>query len=203
MLLADPSVECFSLDSLAHYIYMLAAGIAIVLFYPLATMLIPTFQFMNKGLDIKFDASFITLEKQSDLFVAILSTFYADLNTLFVLIAKALICIVLAGYNYKSKPCLVSYMNPAKTILYVVFAYDMPGYNMANYKKSMAILLILLGVLGFAVICWLLYEQRTKIVETDGTVITNWWEEQRKEKRKEMRSRFCLLRSMAIRPPKV
>ena len=86
-------------------------------------MLIPTFQFMNKGLDIKFDASFITLEKQSDLFVAILSTFYADLNTLFVLIVQALICIVLAGYNYKSKPCLVSYMNPAKTILYVVSAY--------------------------------------------------------------------------------
>ena len=117
MLLADPSIECFGLNSIVHYIYMMLAGVAILLFYPLATMLIPTFQFMNKGLDIKFDASFITIEKQSDLFVAILATFYSELNTIFVLCVQTFICVILAIYNYKVRPCLVSYMNPLKHYL--------------------------------------------------------------------------------------
>eukprot|EP00505_MAST-04D_sp_SCG-Rhode-Island_P001927 Stramenopile-MAST_4_protein_1927 len=82
-LTADPGIECFSYDDFTHFAYMIVSGLAIFLFYPLATILIPTFQFMNKGLDIKFSASFVTLEKQTDLGVAIFGAFYSSLKWLF------------------------------------------------------------------------------------------------------------------------
>ena len=163
-LLADPSIECFGLSSFVHYIYMLLAGIAIVFFYPLATMLIPTFQFMNKGLDIKFDASFITLEKQSDLFVAILATFYSELNTLFVLFVQTFICIVLAVYNYKVQPCLVSYMNPAKTAIYTISAYVTIGSIIWQLTKSIGLMIIIAIILFAAIFGWLLSKHGKSVI---------------------------------------
>ena len=91
---------------------------------------------MNKGLDIKFDTSFITLEKQFDLFVAILATFYSELNTLFCTFRPNIYLIALAVYNYKVQPCLVSYMNPAKTAIYTNFCLRNNWVDyMATYKK--------------------------------------------------------------------
>ena len=144
---------------------MMLAGVAILLFYPLATMLIPTFQFMNKGLDIKFDASFITIEKQSDLFVAILATFYSELNTLLVLCVQIFICVVLAIYNYKVRPCLVSYMNPFKTGIYSISAYVTLLAILWQLTKSWILVTILFSAATLCMLGWVYYKYGGNLVQ--------------------------------------
>jgi hypothetical protein len=143
---ADHGIECFSYSDPTHFVYMVVAGAAVFLFYPLATILIPTFQFMNKGLDIKFTASFVTLEKQTDLGVAIFATFYSSLSTYAVLFTQLLVCLGLAGFNHATAPCLVSYMNIYKTIMYVGAAYITAVIIFYQYSRSAIITYALVGV---------------------------------------------------------
>ena len=173
-LTADPGIECFSYDDFTHFAYMIVSGLAIFLFYPLATILIPTFQFMNKGLDIKFSASFVTLEKQTDLGVAIFGAFYSSLSTLAVLLAQFIICLGLAVFNHATAPCLVPYMNIYKTLMYVAAAYITGVVIVWQVTHSYLVLYFLGGFLPLALgICFMIrrYKKRRKLIEKSFTKV--------------------------------
>ena len=119
----DKTVECFTIDeNTQHLQFILFATIAIALFFPLATMLVPTIQFYNKALDLKFDQGFVIAERQADLFVAIFAVFFSSSPEV-VLFGQLFICTSLALLNYQMNPCLVKEFNFLKTWLYLLCAY--------------------------------------------------------------------------------
>jgi len=45
------------------------AAVAIILYYPISTFMFPNFQFQDKGLDLKYDPSFLVLNIQAKLLI--------------------------------------------------------------------------------------------------------------------------------------
>ncbi len=114
-------LECFNLSHPTHIFYMVAAAMALVGFYPLATLLAPNFQFNNKALDIKFDQSFLIMEHQAELLMIGFSIFYQD-EWAAVLVPQFIICTLLAISNHVIQPCLVSHLNIFRTSVYLLSA---------------------------------------------------------------------------------
>lgn len=122
-LIVSESTTCFSLDEPTQLILMVIAGICLICFYPLATLLAPNFQFSNRQLDIKYSQSFLILEHQVDLLLAGLEVFVSDINAETVLCLQIVICIGMAIVSHKTKPCLVYRFNIIKTSLYILCAW--------------------------------------------------------------------------------
>lgn len=57
-LVRQPSVECMS-D--IHFVYITLSIIGCGIYYPLSTYLQPTFQFMDRSLDLKYKSNFVVL----------------------------------------------------------------------------------------------------------------------------------------------
>ena len=117
----DPSTVCFNRAS-THSIYMPFASLGLILFYPAATALIPSFQFSSKALDLKFDKVFVLIENQADVIVIISFVFFGD-DPVIVLCVQLFVCCSLAWVCHHMHPCLVESMNTWKTVVYLSAAY--------------------------------------------------------------------------------
>lgn len=122
-LVVSQNIACFDIEAPSHLILMVFGGSSILLFYPLATLLSPNFQFQNKGLDIKYAQSFLILEHQASLLLAALEVFFSKLSTDFVLVLQMIICLFMGGMSYYTKPCLVYRLNVLKTTVYFLCAW--------------------------------------------------------------------------------
>ena len=116
-------MECFAFSQPTHLVYMAASTVALLSFYPLATLLAPNFQFNNKALDVKFDQTFLIMEHQAELMMAGFSIFYQD-SWRAVLIPQLCICLCLSGFNYRLQPCLVQSLNKFRTATYLCAAHS-------------------------------------------------------------------------------
>ena len=102
-------MECFGSD---HALYASLAILAIVMYYPGATLLYPNMQYQNKALDIKFDSTYLVLESQGKLIIAGFAAFFAKETYIkFQLGATFWVCLVLFVVALKNQPCLVKSYN--------------------------------------------------------------------------------------------
>ncbi len=106
-----PSVECWSLS---HLPYVLAAAVAIIAYYPMASFMFPNLQFIDRSLDIKYDTTFLIIVAQGKLFLAgVASVFPTDRILVLSLILVVDACFVVL--NVVLAPCLITSINPVHT----------------------------------------------------------------------------------------
>ena len=151
------STTCFDANSI-HSMYMGLAAIGIITFYPLATVLIPSFQFSDKALDIKFDKVFILVENQSDLIIIIIFVFLGN-NSLLVLSVQLAICLFLALLCHHMHPCLAPEMNKYKTLVYLSAAYVTADAILFMYIPNVVIYIAMLAILPFVIIIYIKHHQ--------------------------------------------
>lgn len=150
-MIVSADTKCFSLDSPLQLGYMVVAGIAILAFYPLATLLAPNFQFQNRMLDVKYSQSFLIMEHQFDLLVAGSSVFFADLSPVVVQVLVSTVCLTLAVANTMLEPCLVYRFNWMKSTVFLLCAsvslsclvYELAGQKMIAFHVVLGSLALL------------------------------------------------------------
>lgn len=120
-LLSDGDIECWAG---LHVALCCAALLAIATYFPAATFLFPQFQFNSRGLDIKYDTSYVVFVAQAKLFLAgVLMFFPAAGDLTVVLLASAAVCAVLAVVTATSSPCLVQRVNIWRSVSFGTAAW--------------------------------------------------------------------------------
>ena len=95
-----------------HVVYFVFAILALILYYPLATLLYPNIAYHDKALDIKFDTSYLVIESQGKLVIAGFSAFFAkEVYIWLQLIVSIVVSTVLLILCIKIKPCLIMSVN--------------------------------------------------------------------------------------------
>jgi len=120
----------------------------LLLYFPLSTILVPGFQFMKHGLQIKFKQAFVVLERVADLHLAMFSVFYKEWTSL-VLINQMLVCIILAIYNDMYDPCLIPFLNFYKTIIYIVVSMISCIIFISTVSENIVLVVIAWSIFGF------------------------------------------------------
>ena len=126
-LLASEDVTCFTFSDPYHLIMLFSAVAGICLYYPLATLLQPQFQFKDKSLDIKYDPSYLILYGQGELLFAGATVFFGgdEGNVAFMLLYILIIlCLALAWLTHSMQPCLVPEVNRWRTAVFVACSFS-------------------------------------------------------------------------------
>jgi tetratricopeptide (TPR) repeat protein len=142
-LLASEDIVCFSTEQPLHIIMCVGGIAAIMLYYPLATLLQPQFQFKDKSLDIKYDPSYLILYGQGELLFAGATVFFGgdEGNIAFMLvIILTILCLALAWLTHSMQPCMVPEVNRWRTAVFVACAFSGAGSLYYMYTDN-----ILLG----------------------------------------------------------
>ena len=143
----DEEVKCYSLES-EYIFYVVGSIVALLLYFPLSTILVPGFQFLKHGLQIKFKQAFVVLERVADLHLAMFSVFYKEWTSL-VLINQMLVCIILAIYNDMYDPCLIPFLNFYKTIIYIVVSMISCIIFISTVSENIVLVVIAWSIFGF------------------------------------------------------
>lgn len=161
LLIRNSDIECFSST---HAVYFSLSILAIAIYYPLATLLYPTIQYQNKGLDLKYDTTYVVLESQGKLtmtgFIAFLPREkYLKLQ----LIACICVTSILSIIVIKLKPCLVKSYNLWKAGGFVLVAWCAfwALMNVVSGGEVFCLVLLVVGVAGIVgalgIMQWKLY----------------------------------------------
>jgi hypothetical protein len=112
----DPSITCWAGE---HWLMVFCAVASGVVYYPISTFMYPYLQFQDKGLDLKYDPSFLVLTYQAKLFLSGLAAWFAEgsnsattgsnngSSLLVMLVVSCVECFMLAFLCWKMQPCLV------------------------------------------------------------------------------------------------
>jgi hypothetical protein len=115
----NPKILCWEGT---HLWAVMSMVVAVCLFYPLASFMLPNMQFVNNALDIKFDSTFLVFGAQGKLLLAGVFTFFRTAPA--VLMGAATInYVTLLVLCYTFQPCLVKRINRWKTLSYAVPAW--------------------------------------------------------------------------------
>jgi len=151
MLMADEQVKCFTFSEPLQIFYMVVAAMALLGFYPLATLLAPNFQFNNKALDIKYDQSFLIMEHQAELVMAGFSIFYQE-DWVKVLVPQFIICLTLSISNQYIQPCMIKRLNIFRTAIYLCATHACACAILYNITENNSLLTWLTLILGWTLI---------------------------------------------------
>jgi hypothetical protein len=105
-----------------HLWAVISMVVAVCLFYPLASFMLPNMQFVNNALDIKFDSTFLVFGAQGKLLLAGVFTFFRTAPAL-LMGAATINYVTLLVLCYTFQPCLVKRINRWKTLSYAVPAW--------------------------------------------------------------------------------
>ena len=203
-LLAYPDITCFSVAEPLHILMCLGAVAAIMLYYPLATLLQPQFQFKDKSLDIKYDPSYLILYGQGELLFAGATVFFgADEGNIAYLLLFILIvlCLSLASLTYSMQPCMVPEVNRWRTAVFTACAFS--GVGSIYYMYSEQILYSWAIIFGGWILCIFVasggevYHRKLKKAEAARK------KELLGEKHQAMLARTALLKRLAIEDNKI
>ena len=142
------SIECYNAE---HFLYLIVTIIAVLLYYPLATLMFPNLQFSNRMVDVKFTPSFMVLISQTKLFIAGIAVFLRSSNSVtFRLSISSALFLFLWYENYKMKPWVVVSTN----------LWFGAGYFLAFWINLWAIIvptlhsdILALSLMGLGVVC--------------------------------------------------
>jgi hypothetical protein len=150
----DQTMSCYAGEHIAAVTVMI---IAVCLFYPLASFMLPNMQFVNASLDVKFDSTFMVFSAQGKLLLAGVFTFFGDTPGV-LMGAATVIYITLLLICWTGQPCLVKRVNRWKTLSFAVPAwchactllYVILGQD--TKYALMTCVFMLLGILVFATV---------------------------------------------------
>ena len=146
VLIRNQDIVCFSGT---HAVYFCLAILAIIIYYPLATLLYPTIQYQNKGLDLKYDSTYIVLESQGKLAIVGFAAFlprekYLKMQLIVCICVTCILGLIVA----KTKPCLVKSYNLWKAGGYFLVAWC--GFwalmNVVSDGQLFCLVLLVVGV---------------------------------------------------------
>lgn len=146
VLIRNQDIVCFSGT---HAVYFCLAILAIIIYYPLATLLYPTIQYQNKGLDLKYDTTYVVLESQGKLAIVGFAAFlprerYLKLQLIVCICVTCILGLIVA----KTKPCLVKSYNLWKAGGYFLVAWC--GFwalmNVVSGGQLFCLVLLVIGV---------------------------------------------------------
>eukprot|EP00828_Plagiopyla_frontata_P045261 TRINITY_DN7692_c0_g1_i1.p1 TRINITY_DN7692_c0_g1~~TRINITY_DN7692_c0_g1_i1.p1 ORF type:complete len:228 (-),score=16.55 TRINITY_DN7692_c0_g1_i1:75-758(-) len=120
----DTDVVCLG-DT--HIIYMCLSIMGLALYYPISTFLYPNLQFQDKGLDLKYNPSYLVLLIQLKLIISGSDSFFksfdgSKLPVIIQLIIQLCSMLSLSFLCLKYKPCLISIINLLDACLYLIIA---------------------------------------------------------------------------------
>ncbi len=144
---SDSAVLCLS----DHHLKLMGiATLAILLYYPIATFMYPNFQFQDKGLDLKYDPSFLVLNIQAKLLITGFLSFFKpetadDISGVIIRqVGVAVILFLLALITIFLRPCLIKRVNVWDVAFYLLAAWaNLTGVVVLVTKKSLIGFLIL------------------------------------------------------------
>ena len=158
---SDASVTCWSG---VHWAMVFAAVISLACYYPIATFLFPSFQFVDRGLDIKFSPSYLVFLQQAKLLVAGLAAFFPlSTDAGVAMVVSALIFYISAGVTTTTAPCLVGRVNVWRSASLGIAAWAATStglrYFLYSWSSSLVFCLIFLGIgwLAITVIAFALH----------------------------------------------
>lgn len=144
---SDSTVLCLS-DK--HLKLMGISTLAILLYYPISTFMYPNFQFQDKGLDLKYDPSFLVLNIQAKLLITGFLSFFKpesgdDISGVIIRQAGvAVILFLLALITIYLRPCLIKRVNVWDVAFYLLASWaNLTGIVVLVTKKSLIGFLIL------------------------------------------------------------
>jgi len=144
---SDSTILCLS-DN--HLKYMAIATVGILLYYPISTFMYPNFQFQDKGLDLKYDPSFLVLNIQAKLLITGFISFFKpetedDISGVIIRqIGVAVILLFLAFITIYLRPCLIKRVN----------VWDIAFYLLASWTNFTAVVVLMTKkpLIGFLII---------------------------------------------------
>ncbi|CAD8059304.1 unnamed protein product [Paramecium sonneborni] len=164
-LVRQPSVECMS-DF--HFLYISLAIIGCGIYYPLSTYLQPTFQFMDRSLDLKYKSNFVVLYIQAKLLILGSSSVFSNLQESAYQYQMLLAFLVMAGlvyFHFKLNPSYIKWFNTVDRSMLLILCYFYFGAFVIMLSKSVyagwAISLTLTVVTLAYLLYFLIKEYRT------------------------------------------
>lgn len=110
VLIRDTSIECLS-DT--HSVYVGLAMIGVVIYYPLSTYLLPTFQYSDHSLDLKYKSSYVIVFVQVKLVILAVNTLFQTFENaiLYQLIVGLALMVLTLILHFRIRPCLIVWFN--------------------------------------------------------------------------------------------
>lgn len=151
VLIRNQDIVCFSST---HAVYFCLSILAIIIYYPLATLLYPTIQYQNKGLDLKYDTTYVVLESQGKLAIVGFAAFlprekYIKMQLIVCICVTCILGLIVA----KAKPCLVKSYNLWKAggFFLVAWCAFWALMNVVSGGQLFCLVLLVVGVALIAV----------------------------------------------------
>ena len=145
-LIQSPDIECFTI---AHSPYLIAGVLALLIYYPAATLLYPNLQYQDKALDLKFDTTFLVLESQGKLIVAGFAAFFNSKDFLWLQLAVVIaVCVFLFYWCCVKKPCIIVSINAWKAGGFLAIAWICMWALVNRYARNMQIIAFICMVIG-------------------------------------------------------
>lgn len=109
--------------SKSHSLYVAAASISLLLYFPLASFIFPNLQFADTSLDLKFEPSYLVLYQQARLVIAAALAWYPT-DMFPALMAATVGNGILGIMSMKFRPCLVPAMNELCSMGFLAAAWS-------------------------------------------------------------------------------
>ncbi|CAD8137097.1 unnamed protein product [Paramecium octaurelia] len=138
-LVRQPSVECMS-D--LHFLYITFAIVGCGIYYPLSTYLQPTFQFMDRSLDLKYKSNFVVLYIQAKLLILGSSSVFSNLQESAYLYQMLFSFFVMSGlvyFHFKLDPCYIKWFNTVDRSLLLLLCYFYFGAFIIMVSKNVQV----------------------------------------------------------------
>eukprot|EP00743_Colponemidia_sp_Colp-15_P008836 GILK01009643.1.p1 GENE.GILK01009643.1~~GILK01009643.1.p1 ORF type:complete len:1711 (-),score=140.75 GILK01009643.1:12-5117(-) len=151
-----------------HYLYVCAAIIGVLVYYPISTFMYPNFQFKDKSLDLKFDTTFLIFLAQGKLIIAGLVSFFpSSQDNSLQLSASMVVYAILALLNWYMKPCIVKRVNTWRSGSFCAasWACFMALLVVHEYNALLPMIFLFIGWFLIFLVCFTLHVKRYGIVQ--------------------------------------
>ena len=175
------SMICWSWQHPLQLLYTVMLLLALVLYYPAATFVVPALLFQDKSVDLKFKPSFSIIVAQFQLIMIVVSTFfegrYND-HKIGVILVCGLLCLCLGMLCQHLQPCSVKRINHWRCGSFFASAWSVvPGlqivYNNGEVMKHTWLTLFGGWIVIISMIILLdIRSRRRGVLRADGTVVT-------------------------------
>ncbi|CAD8144405.1 unnamed protein product [Paramecium octaurelia] len=156
-LVRQPSVECMS-D--IHFLYISFAIVGCGIYYPLSTYLQPTFQFMDRSLDLKYKSNFVVLYIQAKLLILGSSSVFSNLQESAYQYQMLFSFAVMAGliyFHFRLNPSYIKWFNIVDRSLLLILCYFYFGAFIILTSKSVLVGWIITLIFTLGTLIYLTY----------------------------------------------